>query len=93
MDVLERYNIKELSLEGDKVFLKKSKYFGWNVVKPYRIDGKIVWKNLLTGGNWWNLLKVTLIVGLIIGCISEYVTMARVANECMAYFRSGQLGF
>ena len=90
MDVLEKYNIRELELDGDRIFLKKSKYFKWNVVHPYKIDGKIHWKNLIAGGNWWNLVWVTLAVGIIIGCLSEYVTMAKVANECMDFFRSTQ---
>ena len=82
MDILEKYGIKELSLEGDRVFLKKSKYFGWRIIHPYKIDGKIVWKNLIAGGNWWNLLWITLAVGIILGCIFEYSAVLNSLNEC-----------
>jgi len=82
MDTLERYNIKELTVEGDKIFLKKSKYFNWKVVHPYRIDGKINWKNLIAGGNWFNLLWIALIIGIILGCLYEYSVVLKSLNEC-----------
>lgn len=81
-DILKRYNITEIELEGDRVFLKKLKLFKWNVVHPYRIDGKINWKNLIAGGNWWNLLFIALAVGIIIGCVFEYSTVLKALNEC-----------
>ena len=42
--------IKEIEIEGEKIFLKKS-FLGYGVVHPIKIDGKINWKNLLAGGS------------------------------------------
>ena len=75
--------IKELEIEGERVFVKKSKIFGWGFVKPYKIDGKINWKNLLIGGSWLNLIKVGIFLAILAGCIHEYSTAVKVANECL----------
>jgi len=91
VDVIDKYKIKELMLEGDRVFIKKSKYINWRVVYPYKINGKINWKNFLAGGSWFNLLWIAIVVGIILGCISEYVTMGKIANECMETLRSSNL--
>lgn len=86
-DILKKYNIKEIEIEGDRVFLKKSKLFNWSIVHPYKIDGKINWKNLLAGGNWWNLLFVALIVAIIWGCIFEYTVALKSLNECSSLLK------
>jgi len=82
MNSLEKNKIEELILNGDRVFIKKSKYFGWKVVYPYNIDGKINWKHLIAGRSWLNLLIVALIVGIILGCIYEYSVALKSLNEC-----------
>ena len=84
--------IKEIEIDGERISLKKSGK-NWRVVKPRKIDGKINWKNLLTGGSWWNLLGIALIVILIIGCISEYSIALKTANDCLLKDRLIQEGF
>lgn len=74
--------IKEIELDNERIFLKKG-FLGWNVVYPYKIDGKIVWKNLIAGGNWWRLLIIGFIVLIILGSVWEYSNAVRVANQCL----------
>ena len=71
--------IKEIEIEGEKVYLNKKK-LGWNVVYPLKKDinqpfsfkNNCNWKNLLIGGSWWNVIKITIIVGIILGVIYNY---------------------
>lgn len=74
----------------EKVYLKKSKAFGWSVVHPIKNeDGTINWFNLLTGGSWWKLLIVAVIVILILGCVYQYSKDINIMLDC---FRTpGQL--
>ena len=75
--------MEKININNEEIYLKKSKWFGWGVIKPYKIDGEINWKNLLIGGSW---LKFGIMVGavlIILGAISEYTTALRVANECL----------
>ncbi len=45
--------------------LKKDS-FGWHIVYPTRNkDGSINWFNFITGGTWWNLIKVGGILAII----------------------------
>ena len=76
-----KVRIKEINVDGELVFL--SKKGGWHVVHPAKIDGKINWKNLIAGGNWWNLLKIAVIVGIILICINEYSNAVKIANDCL----------
>ncbi len=76
-------NIKEINLEGERIFLKKNDYLGWGVVHPYRIDGKINWKNLLAGGNYLRLTIVIFIVLVCIGFFYEHAKTLEIANECL----------
>ena len=76
--------MKEIEIEGERIFLKKNKYLGWSVINPYKIDGKINWFNFLTGGNW---IKFGITLGFIILlllAISEYYSLFKVATECIA---------
>ena len=76
-------DIKELNIEGERVFIKKSDIFGWGIVNPYKIDGKLNWKNILIGGSWikFGVLMMTLLI--IAGAIQEYSTAVEMANECV----------
>jgi len=75
-------NIKEMNIDGELVFMKKSQGI-WRVVFPNKIDGEINWKNLIAGGNWWNLAKIGIIIIMILGCIYEYSRAVNIANECL----------
>ncbi len=72
----------EVEEKGEKIFLRKS-FFGWKVIFPIRIDGKIVWRNMIAGGSWWNLVWVALIVLIILGITYEYSIAVTSLNKCM----------
>ena len=85
--------LKRIEIEGEKIYLNKSKWFGWKVVKPIRNeDGSINWKNLLIGGSWFNLIFVILIIAIVLGCVYEYSIALKTANECLANNRLVQEG-
>lgn len=75
--------VREINIDGDRVFISKSNFFGYKVVHPIKIDGKIVWKNLLSGGSWKNLIFIIILVLIILGAINEYSTAVNIANECL----------
>jgi len=77
-------NIIETIVRGERIFLKKSSLTNnYKVVYPIIIDEKINWKHLITGGSWWNLVKVAVIVFLILGAVSEYQTAVNMLNSCL----------
>ena len=74
--------IKEIEIEGEKIFLKKS-FLGYGVVHPIITDGKINWKNLLAGGSWIKLILIIIFVLILIGTIFEIRNIYEVANKCL----------
>ena len=76
-------NINKITINNEEIYLKKSGVFGWGIVYPYRIDGKINWKNLISGGSWIKLIIILFAVLIILGGISEYSTAVKMANECL----------
>ena len=71
-ETLWRKGIKEIEIDGETISVKKGK-FGWSVIHPIKDkDGKIIWKNLIAGGNWFNLIKIGLVIVVIIGKLYEY---------------------
>ncbi len=86
-------NIKKINLENEDIYLKKSKSFGWSVVRPYKIDGKIDWKNLLIGGSWIKLIMVVAAILIILGSVYEYSTAVNTANECLNQSKLMQYNF
>jgi len=78
-NIIEAQNIPV----DEKIYLKKSKAFGWEVVHPYRNeDGTINWFNFLTGGSWWNLFVVGIIVVIILGCVYQYSKDINILLDC-----------
>lgn len=74
-------NIVEVN--GEKIHLRKD-FLGWHQVHPIMDeDGKLNWKNLIAGGSWTKLLIVIVVVLLILGCIYEYSTAIKIANDCL----------
>lgn len=68
----------EIEIEGKKVFLKKDKT-GIRVIYPIKKNieepislKNINWFNLLTGGSWWKVIKLILIVLLILFACYTY---------------------
>lgn len=76
-------DIKEINIEGERIFLKKNNLLGWAVVNPYKVDGKISWKNILIGGNWVKFGITLLIIGAFLFCLYDYSMALKVANECL----------
>lgn len=75
--------IEEVIVNDELVYLKKSKIFGWGVVYPIKINGKINWKNLIAGGSWIRLGFIALMILLLIGAIKEYSSALELANNCL----------
>ena len=71
--------------------MKKS-FLGWSIVHPLRIDDKLNLKNLIAGGSWIKLGIIIFVVLVILGCINEYITIAKIANECLAMNPIFELG-
>lgn len=76
--------MKKLEIDGDIIYLKKSKYFGWGVIKPLKNeDGSLNWFNLLTGGNILTFIFTLVLVISLIGAIFEYTSAINTANQCL----------
>ncbi len=74
--------INKIEIEGEEVFMKKSK-LGWRVIKPWKNeDGTINWFNFLTGGSWFNLFVVTIIVVVTLGVLYEYSANMKTLLGC-----------
>lgn len=68
--------------EGEKIYLKKG-FKGWQVVHPIKNEDKSInWKNLLTGGSWWNVIITLIIVLIILGVLYEYSTTVNMFLDC-----------
>lgn len=75
--------MKEVEIDGEIINIHKGK-FGWKVVYPIRNkDNSINYKNLIAGGNWFNLILIIVFVILAIGSIIEYSNAINTANECL----------
>ena len=74
--------IKEIEIEGERIFLKKS-FLGWGVVHPLKVDGEWNWKNFITGGSWANLIINIITIIIILILISEVAGIVETANECL----------
>ena len=67
----------EFEIEGEKIFIKRS-FLGSRIVHPFKIDGKINWKNLLIG-SWFNL--ITIIIYILIAVLL-YVGLQQIVQQC-----------
>ena len=81
--------IKETNIDNEKIYLRKD-MFGWRVVNPIKIDGKINYKNLLLGNRKVIILTIVwlLIMGFILYGVNEMVSSCRdmTKNPCK-YFK------
>jgi len=75
--------VKEIIIDNERIFLAKSKIFGWNIVNPMVIDGKRNWKNILIGGNWGRFWFLAIVTILFLLAIQEYKIIVNIANECL----------
>ncbi len=74
---------KQIEIEGEKIYLNKSKFFGWSVIHPdYNEDGSINWFNFITGGSYARLILMGVIVFVILGFLYEYSTLATLYMKC-----------
>lgn len=73
---------------NEKIYLRKS-FDGWRVVYPLRNeDGSINWFNTLTGGNWWKLIVLTIIVLVVLGLAQEYISNLKFCADLMNYMNN-----
>lgn len=72
--------IHRVEVGNEKVYLKKS-FDGWRVVNPVFREDKINWKNLCTGGSYWNLVKLGLIFLLIFFLTWSYIRDTKICQE------------
>jgi len=76
--------INKVNIKGETIYLKKS-FDGWRVIYPIKDEqGKINWKNLLTGGGFWSLIKILIIVGLILTISWSYHHDTKWCREFMS---------
>lgn len=75
--------IKEINIDGERIFLKKNNLLGWSVVNPYKIDGKLNWKNILIGGNWFKFGLIVFLIIILLLAINEYSQAVTIAKECL----------
>jgi len=79
----EMKQLEEIEIGNEVVYFRKG-FLGWHIVYPIKINGKINWKNLISGGNWWNLAIVFFIVLVVLGCVYEYSIALKSLNECLS---------
>lgn len=65
-------DIKEIEIDNERIYLKKSKVFGWNVIYPIKINDKYNWKNFLYGGNIFKIFWIIVIVLFVLTYAYEY---------------------
>lgn len=75
--------MEEIEIKGEKISLVKTKSGLWKVVRPFKIDGKINWLNLIAGGSIFNLIRIIIIVVLMILAILEFAHNTQVAQTCL----------
>jgi len=59
-------NVKEIEIEGERVYLKNG-FTGWRTIFPLKNpDGSFNWFNFVTGGAWGKLIILTIIIAFIL---------------------------
>lgn len=77
--------IKRVDVEGDSFFVKKGVEGNYRVVFPWKNeDGTINWKNTISGGNWFNLLKIAFLILIILGALFEYSQNVKILLDCFS---------
>ena len=75
--------IHKIQIDNKDVFISQ-RDDSFKVVKPMRNeDGSVNWFNLLTGGSWWNIIIVAIVVVLILGLLYEYSLNVNLLLECL----------
>ncbi len=70
--------------EAAQVYLKKSGE-NYRVVHPIKNqDGSWNWFNLFTGGSWFNVVVVSVVVLIILGVLLEYSVNIKVLQDQLA---------
>ena len=73
--------IHKVKIDNKDVFIAQRDNT-FKVVKPWKNeDGTINWFNFLTGGSWWNLAIVTLIILIVLGTLNEYSSNIKFLQE------------
>lgn len=69
---------------GDEIVYLRKSFLGWGIIHPIKINNKINWKNLITGGSWIKAGILIFIILIILGCISEYSHVVNLLNKCLS---------
>lgn len=73
--------MKNIEKIREGLYVKKS-FDGYRVIYPARNDdGSMNWFNLLTGGSYWNIIKVSIVVLMLLGLSWSYARDIRVYRE------------
>ncbi len=66
------------------LYIKKS-FDGYRVVHPMKNDdGSTNWFNILTGGNWWSLLKTLFLLFIIFAVSLSYLHDTKACRELIS---------
>jgi orotate phosphoribosyltransferase-like protein len=74
--------MEKIKIGDESIYLGKD-FLGWKVVHPIKIDGKINWKNLISGGSWIKLIGIIVFVLILLGAIFEVRNIIQIANTCL----------
>lgn len=72
----------KVEVGGEVVYLRKT-FLGWGVIFPWKLNNKIIWKNLIAGGSWIKLILIIIFVIIVIGAMFEVRELVTIANECL----------
>jgi len=85
--------VKKVEVDNEEVYLKKS-FDGWRVIHPFKNDdGSINWFNISTGGSYWNLIKVLIIVLFIMVLSWSYFRDIKVCTDFSERIQEDPVGF
>jgi hypothetical protein len=76
-------DIKRVTVGDVEVSLKHD-FMGWRVVHPLRNpDGSLNWKNIISGGSWFKLIFVAILVAILLGAMFEYYSKNLLLTKCL----------
>lgn len=78
---------KKVEIEGEQLYLNKSKVFGWTVVYPVKNeDGTLNWKHFIAGRTWWNLIIIMMFIVLFFAAGYEYNQNMKECTKVMEWY-------
>ena len=84
---MDKEEINKITIGDETIYVKKSRVFGWGIIKPNKNeDGSTNWFNLLIGGSWLRLIILILIIILILGIAKEYTNNLKTCQMALDYY-------